>query len=76
MYSSAAFDFEAEEEAEEEAANDGDNNDGDLNDWQRQSNTALITVWSAPTENLNLYATYSWMKSDLDVPACIPVFDG
>jgi hypothetical protein len=55
---------------------DGDNNDGDLNDWQRQSNTALVTVWSAPTENWNLYATYSWMKSDLDVPACIPVFDG
>jgi hypothetical protein len=55
---------------------DGDNNDGDLTDWQRQSNTALVTVWSAPTENLNWYATYTWMKSDLDVPACIPVFDG
>jgi hypothetical protein len=55
---------------------DGDNDDGDLTDWQRQSNTALVTVWSAPTENLNWYATYTWMKSDLDVPACIPVFDG
>ena len=55
---------------------DGDNSDGDLTDWQRQSNTALVTVWSAPTENLNWYATYTWMKSDLDVPACIPVFDG
>jgi hypothetical protein len=55
---------------------DGDNNDGDLNDWQRQSNTALVTVWSAPSENLSLYATYSMMTSDLDVPACIPVFDG
>jgi hypothetical protein len=55
---------------------DGDNNDGDLTDWQRQSNTALVTVWSAPTERFNWYATYSIMTSDLDVPACIPIFDG
>jgi hypothetical protein len=55
---------------------DGDNNDGDLTDWQHQSNTALVTVWSAPTEHFNWYATYSLMSSDLDVPACIPVFDG
>jgi hypothetical protein len=43
---------------------DGDNNDGDL------------TVWSAPMENLAVYATYSWMDSDLDVPLCIAIFDG
>jgi hypothetical protein len=55
---------------------DGDNNDGDLTDWQRQSNTFLVTVWSAPTESVSLYATYSMMSSDLDVPACIPIFDG
>ncbi len=55
---------------------DGDNNDGDLTDWARESSTALVTVWSAPTENMNWYATLSWMDSDLDVPACIPVFDG
>jgi hypothetical protein len=55
---------------------DGDNNDGDLTDWSRESSTALVTVWSAPTENMNWYATLSWIDSDLDVPACIPVFDG
>ncbi|MCU0233471.1 MAG: hypothetical protein MUE90_05500 [Thermoanaerobaculales bacterium] len=55
---------------------DGDNSDGDLTDWSRQSNTALLTVWSAPTETFNWYATYTYMDSDLGVPACIPVFDG
>jgi len=55
---------------------DGDNTDGDLTDWSRQSNTALVTVWSAPTEAFNWYATYTWMDSDLNVPVCIPVFDG
>ena len=55
---------------------DGDNTDGDLTNWSRQNNTALVTVWSAPTENFNWYATYTWMDSDLGVPACIPVFDG
>ena len=55
---------------------DGDNNDGDLTDWSRQSNTALVTVWSAPTENINWYATYTYMDSDLGLPACIAVFDG
>jgi hypothetical protein len=33
-------------------------------------------VWSAPTEHFNWYATYSMMTSDLDVPVCIPIFDG
>jgi hypothetical protein len=55
---------------------DGDNNDGDLTDWSRTSNTALVTVWSAPTEHFNWYATYSMMDSDLGLPACIVVFDG
>jgi len=55
---------------------DGDNTDGDLTDWSRQNQTALLTVWSAPTDHLSWYATYSWMSSDLDVPVCIPVFDG
>jgi hypothetical protein len=55
---------------------DGDNNDGDLTDWSRQNNTALVTVWSAPTESFNWYATYTWMDSDLNSPVCIPVFDG
>ena len=55
---------------------DGDNTDGDLTEWSRESQTALLTVWSAPTDHISYYATYSWMSSDLDVPACIPVFDG
>ena len=55
---------------------DGDNSDGDLTDWSRETNTALLTVWSAPTETFNWYATYTWMDSDQDHPACIPVFDG
>jgi hypothetical protein len=55
---------------------DGDNNDGDLTDWSRSSNTALVTVWSAPTEAFNWYATYTWMDSDLNIPVCLPVFDG
>lgn len=55
---------------------DGDNTDGDLTDWSRQNNTALVTVWSAPTETFNWYATYTFMDSDLGLPACIPVFDG
>jgi hypothetical protein len=55
---------------------DGDNTDGNLTDWSRESNTALVTVWSAPAEAWSWYATYTWMDSDLGVPACIPVFDG
>ncbi len=55
---------------------DGDNTDGDLTDWSRSSNTALVTVWSAPTETFNWYATYTYMDSDLNTPVCIPVFDG
>jgi hypothetical protein len=55
---------------------DGDNSDGNLTDWSKTNNTALLTVWSAPTENFNLYATYTWMDSDQNHPVCIPIFDG
>ena len=55
---------------------DGDNTDGDLTDWSRTNNTALVTVWSAPTENVNWYATYTMMKTDLGLPGCVVVFDG
>jgi hypothetical protein len=55
---------------------DGDNSDGDLTDWSKTNNTALVTVWSAPTETFNWYATYTLMESDQDHPVCIPVFDG
>ncbi len=55
---------------------DGDNTDGDLTDWSRTNNTALMTVWSAPTENVNWYATYTKMKTDLGLPVCVVVFDG
>lgn len=47
-----------------------------VRDWSRQSNTALVTVWSAPTETFNWFATYTWMDSDLNVPVFIPIFDG
>ncbi len=55
---------------------DGDNTDGDLADWSKTTNTALLTVWSAPTEHFNWYATYTYLDSDLGLPACIPIFDG
>ncbi len=55
---------------------DGDNSDGDLTDWSKTNNTALVTVWSAPTETFNWYATYTLMDSDQNHPVCIPIFDG
>lgn len=54
----------------------GDNTDGDLTDWSRTNQTATITLWSAPAATWDWYAAYAWQRSELDAPACIPIFDG
>jgi hypothetical protein len=55
---------------------DGSNSDGDLTDWSRTNQTATLTLWGAPSEAWDWYLGYSWIDSQLDAPACIPVFDG
>jgi hypothetical protein len=55
---------------------DGDNDDGDLTDWSRTSQSATLTVWSAPAQTWEWFAAYSWQESQLDAPVCIPIFDG
>jgi len=55
---------------------DGDNSDGDLTDWSRTNQNATLTLWSAPAESWSWYAAYAWQESEVNSPACIPVFDG
>jgi hypothetical protein len=55
---------------------DGDNTDGDLTDWSKSNSMATITLWSAPSEAWNWYLGYTFMDSQIDAPACIPIFDG
>jgi len=55
---------------------EGDNDDGDLTDWTRTNQNATVTFWSAPAESWDWYVAYSWLDSELDAPACIPIFDG
>jgi len=55
---------------------DGSNSDGDLTDWSRTNQTATVTLWAAPSQTWDWYLGYSWVDSQLDAPACIPVFDG
>jgi hypothetical protein len=55
---------------------DGENSDGDLTDWSRGSQTATITYWRAPSETFDWYLAGAWQDSQLESPACIPVFDG
>jgi hypothetical protein len=55
---------------------DGDNKDGDLTDWSRTNQTATLTFWSAPGQDWSWYLAAAWQKSELQSPACIPIFDG
>jgi hypothetical protein len=55
---------------------DGSNDDGDLTDWSRSNQTATITFWSMPEERWDWYVALAWQDSQLDSPACIPIFDG
>lgn len=55
---------------------DGDNSDGDLTDWSRTNQTATVTLWSAPSDSWSWYAAYAWQDSEMEAPACLPVFDG
>ncbi len=55
---------------------DGSNSDGDLTDWSRTNQTATITYWSAPDADWDWYVAFAWQDSQLDSPACIPIFDG
>jgi hypothetical protein len=55
---------------------DGSNDDGDLTDWSRSNQTATITFWSMPEERWDWYVALAWQDSELESPACIPIFDG
>jgi hypothetical protein len=55
---------------------DGDNKDGDLTDWSRNNQTATLTFFSAPGQTWTWYVGAAWQDSQLDAPACIPIFDG
>jgi hypothetical protein len=55
---------------------DGDNRDGHLTDWSRTNQTAMLTLWSAPSEEWEWYLAYAKQESELDAPMCIPIFDG
>jgi len=55
---------------------DGDNTSGNLTNWSKTNNTFNLTFWSAPASTWSWYLGYTYLNSDLDAPACIPVFDG
>ena len=55
---------------------DGDNSDGDLTDWSRTAQTGTLTYWTAPAPDWELFLAYAWQQSELQAPACIPIFDG
>ena len=55
---------------------DGSNSEGDLTDWSRTNQTATVTLWSAPAATWDWYVAYAYQDSQLDAPACIPIFDG
>jgi len=55
---------------------DGDNSDGDLTNWSRNNQTATLTFWSAPGQSWSWFVGAAWQDSQLDAPACIPIFDG
>ncbi len=55
---------------------DGANSSGDLTDWSRTNQTLTATVWSAPAPTWDWYLAYAWQDSEVDAPACIPVFNG
>jgi len=55
---------------------DGSNDEGDLTNWSRASQNATITLWSAPRETWDWYLAYALFDTQLDVPICLPVFDG
>lgn len=55
---------------------DGSNSSGDLTDWSRTNQSLTATVWSAPAETWDWYLGYAWQDSEVDAPACIPIFNG
>jgi len=54
----------------------GDNDEGNMTDWSKDSGTAMVSFWHAPAESVDWYANYTYQESELDVPGCIPLFDG
>jgi hypothetical protein len=55
---------------------DGDNNDGDLTDWSKERNSLTLTAWTPGGADWDWYLSYAYQDMSLDVPLCIPVFDG
>jgi hypothetical protein len=55
---------------------DGDNTSLDLTDWSRTTQSAALTLWSAPQSSWEWFVAYAFLESELDAPTCIPVFDG
>lgn len=55
---------------------DGDNTDGDLTDWSKSRNSLTVTAWTPGGADWDFYVGYAYQDMSLDVPLCIPVFDG
>lgn len=55
---------------------DGDNTDGDLRDWSKNRNSFTVTAWTPGSADWDWYVGYAYQDMSLDVPLCIPVFDG
>lgn len=55
---------------------DGDNSDGDLTDWSKNRTSFTVTAWTPGSADWDWYVGYAYQDMSLDVPLCIPVFDG
>lgn len=55
---------------------DSDNTTGDRANWHRDNLTAVLSVWGAPTDKAEWYANYSYGDYALEMPACVPLYDG
>ncbi len=55
---------------------DGSNTDGDLTDWSKSRNSLTLTAWTPGGQDWDWYVGYAYQDMSLDVPLCIPVFDG
>lgn len=54
----------------------GDNQAGDLTDWSRTNQLAMVSLSAMPSPTWDAYVSYSYQKTEMSNPICLPVFDG
>lgn len=55
---------------------DGQNDGGDLTDWQKNSQSATVTLSGIASPKVAWNVAWAWHDQEIDMPANIPIFDG